>query len=58
MKWEPQPLNPLTHTDLKTTLTKYAETGCDDEMAARQRCIDKYYGDEKKRQDWMVDWVA
>ena len=49
MKWEPKPLNPLAHTDLKMTLTKYAEKGCDSEMAARRRCIDKYYGDKDKR---------
>ena len=49
MGWEPKPLNPLTHTTLKTTLTKYAETGCDNEMQARKRCVDKYFQDKNKR---------
>ena len=49
MGWEPKPFKPLTHTTLKTTLTKYAETGCDNEMQARKRCVDKYYQDRNKR---------
>ena len=57
MKWEPKPLNPLAHTDLKMTLAKYAEKGSDSEMAARRRCIDKYYGDKDKMQNWMKAWV-
>ena len=48
MGWEPKPLNPLTHTTLKTTLTKYAETGCDNEMQAKKRCVDKYFQDRNK----------
>ena len=47
MGWNPKPFNPLSHTSLKTTLIKYAEHGADDELAARHRCIKKYYWTHK-----------
>ena len=58
MKWKDPPRNPLQHLNVKTTLKKYAEQGSNDENSAKQRCIEKYYRDESKRQPWMDGWVA
>ena len=49
MQWKPEPPNPLTHTNWSTTLKRYAKRDCNDELAARKRCVDKYYGNEELR---------
>ena len=45
MKWEPEPPNPLTHTDWSTTLSCYASKGCESTWEARRRCCDKFGND-------------
>ena len=58
MGWRPEPINPLSHTDLKTTLKYYAETGADEVLAARLRCIEKYYETHSQDHPWMREQVA
>ena len=58
MDWEPKPINPLSHTDLKTTLKYYAEMGADDILEARLRCIEKHYSTHAKDHPWMREQVA
>ena len=57
MNWQPPPPNPLQHTTIKTTLTKYAEKGIDNKWEARKRCVEKYKDIKNLYQSWMEDWV-
>ena len=57
MGWRPEPPNPLSHTEWKTTLANYATKGCESVFEARRRCFEKYYKFEKLRQPWMDEWV-
>lgn len=57
MGWTPEPPNPLSHTQWKTTLDNYAAKGCESEQEARRRCFDIYYKHPKLRQPWMDEWL-
>ena len=57
MGWKPEPPNPLSHKQWKTTLDNYAAKGSESEWEARRRCFDKDSKDPKLRQPWMDEWV-
>ena len=57
MGWKPEPPNPLSHKQWKTTLDNYAAKSSESEWEARRRCFDKYYKDPKLRQPWMEEWL-
>ena len=53
MGWDPKPPNPLSHTDKKTTIERYATKDANNPYEARNRCFEKYHGDPLLRQAWM-----
>ena len=55
MGWKAEPINPLSHTDMKTALVYYATTGCDSMDDARRRCYQKYRHDPKLCQEQLKD---
>ena len=57
MGWKPEPPNPLAHTDMGTTLKNYAMKGCNSEMEASARCIEKYSHREDLCQPWIKKWL-
>lgn len=57
MGWKPEPPNPLSHTQWKTTLDNYAVKGCENIFEAKKRCFEKYYKYQTLRQPWMDEWA-